>query len=143
MSGSSISEAVRKRVREQAGNRCGYCLAPQRLVFGWLEIEHLVPQSHGGSDEESNLWLACSFCNNYKNDQIDGLDVETSQRVRLYDPRRDRWLEHFAWSEDGVSVIGRTPSGRVTVACLQMNNSIAVMVRRGWVSVGWHPPVET
>ena len=143
MSGSTISDAVRDRIFAQAGNRCGYCRAPQHLVYGWLEIEHIDPQSHGGSDDESNLWLACRFCNNYKNDQIDGIDVETSQRVRLFDPRRERWLDHFVWSADGIRVVGCTPVGRVTVACLQMNNSIAVMVRRGWVSSGWHPPVET
>jgi len=130
------------RVRTEAGDRCGYCRAPQRLILGWLEIEHLIPHSLGGSDDESNLWLACRMCNNYKNDQIDGIDVETSQRIRLFDPRRDRWADHFAWSADGVRVIGRTPSGRVTVACLQMNNRIALVVRETWVSVGWHPPAD-
>jgi 5-methylcytosine-specific restriction endonuclease McrA len=54
---SSIPEAVRSRVRERAGHRCGYCLAPQHLVLGWLEIEHIIPQGAGGTDEEENLWL--------------------------------------------------------------------------------------
>ena len=64
-----MDEEVRTRVRSQAGDRCGYCLAPQRLVLGWLEIEHIIPQAQGGSDEEDNLWLACRLCNNYKNAQ--------------------------------------------------------------------------
>jgi hypothetical protein len=140
VSSSSIPEAVRARVREQAGHRCGYCLAPQRHVLGWLEIEHIIPQARGGSDDEDNLWLGCRLCNNYKSNQLDGLDPETGQRVRLFDPRRQRWAEHFAWSEDGTRILGQTACGRATVLCLQLNNPIAVMVRREWVSVGWHPP---
>jgi len=48
MSGSDITEAVRQRVRAATGERCGYCLSPQRLVMGQLEIEHLVPRARGG-----------------------------------------------------------------------------------------------
>ena len=143
MSGPSISEKVGRNVFTQAGDRCGYCLAPQHLVLGWLEIDHLIPRALGGSDDESNLRIACIFCNNYKNDQTEGIDVETSVLVPLFDPRHDQWVEHFVWSPDGVRVIGRTPTGRVTVECLRMNNSIAVRVRRSWVAAGWHPPVET
>lgn len=69
MSGSDVTEAVRQRVREVAGKRCGYCLSPQRLVMSQLEIEHLIPRARGGSDEEANLWLSCSLCNRYKGTQ--------------------------------------------------------------------------
>jgi hypothetical protein len=43
MSEGYISVALRGRVRAAAGDRCGYCLSPQRLVLGQLEIEHLLP----------------------------------------------------------------------------------------------------
>ncbi|MGV3724780.1 MAG: HNH endonuclease [Actinomycetota bacterium] len=58
-----IPNAVRERVRSAARDRCGFCLAPQRQVYGWLEIEHIVPKAAGGTDDEDNLWLACDFCN--------------------------------------------------------------------------------
>lgn len=70
MSSGWISDTVRQRVRDQAGNRCGYCLSPQRLVMGWLEVEHTIPQARGGSDDEDNLWLSCRLCNGYKGTQI-------------------------------------------------------------------------
>ncbi len=38
-------------------------------------------------------------------------------------------------------IIGKTPCGRATVIALQLNNWIAVMVRREWIAAGWHPPV--
>src|SRR5258708_6673374 len=99
MSARHVSEDVRKSVRSQAADRCGYCLSPQHLVMGWLEIEHIIATARGGSDDESNLWLACRLCNGYKGDQLNGFDVETGQWVRLFDPRRQRWPDHFAWSE--------------------------------------------
>jgi len=40
---SNISEAVRERVRERAGNRCEYCLSHQNYVMGRLQIDHIQP----------------------------------------------------------------------------------------------------
>lgn len=59
MARAYIPAEVDRRVRATAQNRCGYCLSPQHLVMARLEIEYLVPISQGGSNEESNLWLAC------------------------------------------------------------------------------------
>lgn len=138
----SIPEETRKRVRAQAGNRCGYCRSPQHLVLGMLEIEHITCKATGRSDDEDNLWLACRLCNSYKGTQADGLDPETRLRVPLFNPRLQKWSDHFSWSDDGTRVLGRTPCGRVIVIALQMNNLISVMVRREWVAAGWHPPHE-
>ena len=140
MSAGYIPEKIRARVRNQAGDRCGYCLSPQALVLGLLEIEHIIPKAEGGSDEEDNLWQSCRLCNGFKGVQTQALDPETGQRVPLFDPRRQHWSEHFAWSEDGTQIVGTTPCGRATVIALQLNNLIAVMVRRAWVAAGWHPP---
>lgn len=140
MSPSRISRAVRTRIRAEAGNRCGYCLSPQQYVLGQLEIEHIIPKAAGGTDDEENLWLACRLCNNYKATQTRATDPLAGRRAALFNPRRQRWSRHFAWSDDGSRIIGRTASGRATVVALQLNNVIAVLVRRQWVSVGWHPP---
>jgi 5-methylcytosine-specific restriction endonuclease McrA len=140
VSDGHIPADVRQRVRARAGERCGYCLSPQRLVLGWMEIEHIIPTARGGADDESNLWLSCRMCNGYKGAQVDGPDPETGGRVPLFDPRRQRWEDHFKWSEDGTQILGRTACGRASVVTLQLNNVIAVMVRREWVAAGWHPP---
>jgi hypothetical protein len=62
--------------------------------------------------------------------------------VRLFNPRRQHWSEHFAWSDDGTLIIGLTPCSRATIEALQMNNPRIVYTRRRWVSVGWHPPTD-
>lgn len=133
-------ETQRERLRVQTHNRCGYCLAHQDYVPWVLEIDHIVPKAKGGSDDEENLWLACHTCNLYKSSQTHGRDPMTGRRVKLFNPRQQKWQQHFAWSEDGTHVVGRTVCGRATVIALNLNNLISVTVRRNWVTAGWHPP---
>jgi len=64
----------------------------------------------------------------------------TDAQVSLFNPRTQNWAEHFTWSIEGTQIEGLTPVGRATVVTLQLNNVIAVMVRREWRSAGWHPP---
>ena len=70
---------VERRVRVTGRNRCGYCLSPQHLVMARLEIEHIIPLAKKGSNNESNLWLACPLCNRYKSDKMTGIDPETGE----------------------------------------------------------------
>lgn len=140
MSTAYISKRLENRIRQQAGERCGYCRSHQRYVLGLLEIDHIIPVARGGTNNEENLWLACRLCNSYKGTQIDGVDLVTGQTVKLFNPRQQRWSEHFAWREPGDQILGLTACGRVTVTALQLNNVLAVTVRRAWISAGWHPP---
>jgi hypothetical protein len=107
-----------------------------------LEIEHIMPKACGGTDDEGNLWLACRLCNSAKGAQTHGRDPETGRRVRLFNPRRQKWSRHFRWSDDEVYIIGRTACGRATVVALKLNNEIALTVRQNWIKAGWHPPAQ-
>jgi hypothetical protein len=140
MSRTAISAALRQRVAETARFRCGYCLTSQRVIGPLLEIDHLIPEARGGSSEETNLFLACPLCNGHKGDRLSAVDPDTQLVVALFNPRTDRWSDHFAWAEGGVVIKGRTPIGRATVDALVMNHPNMVATRRLWVLVGWHPP---
>ncbi len=140
MTSRGISEAAIARIRAAAENRCGYCLTPQRFAMQVLEIEHITPRAAGGTDDEENLWLACRLCNNAKGVKTHGDDPVTGRRVRLFNPRTQKWRRHFYWSDDGVRLMGRTTCGRATVEALNLNNEIALVVRQNWVNAGWHPP---
>jgi hypothetical protein len=107
-----------------------------------LEIDHLFPEAHGGTSDESNLWLACPMCNGHKSDRINAVDPETEVTVALFNPRAEQWSDHFEWVEGGTVIRGKTPTGRATVAALQMNHPDVVSARKLWVSVGWHPPAN-
>jgi hypothetical protein len=69
-----------------------------------------------------------------------GVDSLSGEATPLFDPRRQHWVDHFRWIEEGTQIEGVTPCGRVTVVALQLNNVLAVSVRRAWVRAGWHPP---
>jgi hypothetical protein len=132
---------VARRVREAARHRCGYCLSPQHLVMARLEIEHIIPRSKGGTDDEANLWLSCPICNGHKSDRTHAIDPDTGMMVPLFNPRLDSWFEHFRWTDDGLRIVGLTPVGRATVAALRLSDDPdALEVRSYWVLAGWHPP---
>ncbi|MBY0524989.1 MAG: HNH endonuclease [Gemmataceae bacterium] len=106
-----------------------------------LQIEHIIPRAKGGRDGESNLWLACPICNGHKSDKTASADPETGETVPLFNPRLQAWTEHFRWAEDGIRIIGLTPTGRATVSALHLSDDPdALEVRSNWVLAGWHPP---
>jgi hypothetical protein len=135
-----ISARTRERVARAALYRCGYCLTSQRVIGPLLEIDHIVPEAHGGTSHERNLWLACPLCNSHKADRVQALDPATGVPVRFFNPRGDRWSDHFEWAEGGAVIVGTTAIGRTTVAALQMNDPELVAARRLWIIAGWHPP---
>lgn len=137
---SRISPKIRKQIREEAKDRCGYCLSPQYLVPIIFEIEHIIPISAGGTDDEENLWLACGACNSFKHAKTHGTDPQTKRKVRLFNPRKQSWKRHFEFSSDSTQIIGKTACGRATVKALKLNNERSIKMRKLWASVGWFPP---
>src|SRR4051812_5802179 len=87
MSRPHIPSELDRQVRAVAGDRCGYCLSPQYLVMARLQIEHIRPRAHGGTDDESNLWLSCPICNGHKSDKVEAVDPDTGTTVTLFNPR--------------------------------------------------------
>lgn len=85
----TIPVRMNRRIRAAAQNRCGYCLSPHHLVMARLEVEHIIPLALGGTDDESNLWLACPICNGHKSDKIAAVDPDSGEVQRLFNPRTD------------------------------------------------------
>jgi len=123
----------------RARGRCEYCHTPDGFVPGSFAVEHIVPRSIGGKTTLANLALSCPACNGHKYNKVEGSEPLTSQRVRLFNPRKQRWSDHFTWSHDFTLIIGLTPIGRATVETLQMNQQKMVNLRRLLVLAGLHP----
>lgn len=140
MSRSRVTRALRQQVSVEARYRCGYCLTASSITGTPMEIDHIVPESLGGPTIRENLWLACSMCNDHKGNRIAAPDPYTGEIVRLFDPRRQVWSDHFTWSVEGDQIIGKTPTGRATIVAVRLNRVEIVEARRGWVMAGWHPP---
>ena len=108
-------------VRRRAGNRCEYCLLRQEDSDFTHHVEHVVAKQHGGSDEPTNLALACHRCNLRKGPNLTGIDPFTNDVALLFHPRRDQWDDHFRLR--GVRIEGITTTGRATVQVLAMNDA--------------------
>ena len=142
MSRRRISLALQKKIRGQARFRCGYCLTSETLIGMKMEFEHLAPIAAGGETREENLWLACRRCNEFKGIQTHTFNPETGANIPLFNPRTQKWNEHFQWSANGTEILDISPIGRATIIALKLNNEIILVSRRLWVSVGWFPPED-
>ena len=73
---------TRHHVRQRAGHRCEYCqLTEAQSPVVKLQIEHILPRKHGGSDDPANLALACIDCNLHKGANLTGINPETGRVV--------------------------------------------------------------
>lgn len=134
-----IPSTYRNAVFARAAECCEYCLSPAAWSPEIFEIEHIFPLGAGGITELSNLAYACPACNRYKRNQQVTQDPETGQAVSLFNPRSQVWQTHFTWSEDLLSIIGVTPTGRATVDALKMNRRAVQRFRFALVAIGQHP----
>lgn len=134
----TITKPQRRFVHERAGGCCEYC----RLAFSSgtvaFHVDHIIPIKHDGSDDVTNLCLACYHCNAYKSHDLTGFDPETGDVSRLYHPREQIWNEHFTIQAD-MQIDGLTPEGRTTVRVLQINLEERVKTRQLLAEIGEYP----
>ena len=134
---SHISPELRRLVIDRAGHCCEYCLLNQQDNFLAFEIDHIIAEKHRGPTVENNLCLSCSYCNAYKGSDIASLDPKNDELSRLFNPRTQRWSDHFKL--DGGFIEPLTPEGRVTAFLLRMNHEMQVMERTMLIAQGRYP----
>ncbi len=123
-----IGSQTRTQVRERAQNACEYChLHQDDSPLAVLHVEHIIPRTHGGTDDLDNLALACIDCNLHKGTNLTGIDPQTNEVTQLFHPRRQEWDEHFRLQ--GVDLVGKTATGRTTIRVLNMNSEDQVALR--------------
>lgn len=125
-------------IARRAHHRCEYCRAPQEVAAIQYHLEHIIPESLGGTDEPENLALACPTCNAHKSNHVLGRD-DAGVEHPLFHPRRDRWHDHFEFDAATCQVKGRTPKGQGTVNRLRLNAAMQVAGRKHWVELGLYP----
>ena len=130
-----MDPALKRKVRERAGDRCEYCRLrqvhePKRR----FHTEHIIAKRHRGGDDLENLALACALCNVLKGSDLASLDPDTNRLTRLFHPRQDRWSEHFRM--EGPRVLGLTDVGRTTVWLLDMNCEVRLGLRTLLLELG-------
>jgi hypothetical protein len=138
MSETYISADLRRLVVERASKCCEYCFISQADSFLPFEIDHIISEKHRGKTNADNLCLSCPDCNAYKGSDIGSIDPETGQLTFLYNPRTQKWSDHFHM--DGIIIQPLTPEGRVTVLLLQINHPDRIAERNVMAQLGRYPP---
>jgi hypothetical protein len=126
---------VRQVARLRARDACEYCLHP---TTGQFEIDHIIPAglwpnysagrlhatiqpipARRGPDHLDNFAWSCPFCNLGKHQHV--THRVGDETVRLFDPRRDTWSEHFTFLNNYLFIVGITPVGAATQRALGFN----------------------
>jgi 5-methylcytosine-specific restriction endonuclease McrA len=126
---------VRLVVQARAADACEYCLMPTNTQF---HVDHIIPRARwsayasgalfvppepepAGPDHLVNFAWSCPFCNHGKGDQVSG---RMGRRLYpLFNPRRQRWDEHFLLAEGYLLIVGTTEIGQATERALRFNDS--------------------
>src|SRR5262245_63272033 len=133
-----MERALEELVWQRANRCCEYCQMPQEFEDLVFQIDHVIAISHGGPTQASNLCLACFSCNSFTGTNLAGIDPKTKKVVTLFNPRRHKWVRHFHW--DGPVLLGRTPTGRTTIATLRINLNHRIATRQALIDEGVFPP---
>ncbi len=109
-----MDAALRGALR-RAEARCEYCHLPERFATLRFQQDHVIALKHRGPTVLENLAWSCADGNAHKGSDLTGLDPTTGRLERLFNPRTDRWAEHFQWN--GAELIGMTAMGRGRWRC--------------------------
>lgn len=92
---------------------------------------------HRGETVADNLCLSCLDCNRAKGSDFGSFDPETEYVTLLFNPRTQKWKDHFRL--DGGRIIPISPEGRVTVFVLDLNAEMRVRARQTLLEAGLYP----
>jgi hypothetical protein len=140
MSTTYISAELRRSVVDRADRICEYCRIHEDDTFFGCHIDHVISEKHGGATEADNLALACTFCNLHKGSDIGSLTAD-QVLTRFFNPRTDRWSEHFALVSTIIEPL--TPIGEVTARIFEFNSSERLLERQALIAVGRYPRAES
>jgi hypothetical protein len=133
---SYVSAELRRAVEERADGACEYCLIHQRDTYVGCHVDHIIAEKHGGRTELDNLAFACAVCNRAKGTDIASLVRGGSQPVRLFNPRIDRWDDHFRLDLHGFEIVPLTNIGVATATLLKFNEVERLLERKSLVLIG-------
>jgi hypothetical protein len=134
---SYVSPALRRLVELRAEDLCEYCLIHADDTFLGCQMEHIISEKHGGQTVDTNLALACVFCNRAKGSDIGTLSPRTGNLCRLYNPRNDRGSEYFRLDRDRI--VGINEIGEATAAMLAFNHPDRILERAELAKVNRYP----
>lgn len=134
---SHVPGFLRRIVVARAHGLCEYCLVHEADAFFTHQIEHIVSEKHGGLTVEADLAYSCVLCNRFKGSGIASISHRTRQLCRFFNPRTDRWGDHFRL--DGVRIEPISDIGEVTVWIFELNRLHRRLEREALQRTGRYP----
>jgi hypothetical protein len=135
-----ISVELRRQVAERAHSLCEYCLIHESDTFYGCHVDHIISEKHGGLSTFDNLAYACALCNQAKGSDIGSLAMESNALTRFFNPRIDRWSDHFHLAS--FAIVHQTMIGDVTARILGFNARERIMERVLLNRFGRYPSPE-
>ncbi|MFN0213272.1 MAG: HNH endonuclease [Saprospiraceae bacterium] len=131
----SIPEVLRLEVAKRSQYRCEYCCVPERMLATTFHVDHIRSLKHDGNTELDNLAFACPHCNQNKgSDVATFLDENNDETVRLFNPRKDGWNQHF--EVNSGEIIPKTAIGAATIKILEINQVERIIFRKALIEAG-------
>ncbi|MBD2181732.1 HNH endonuclease [Planktothrix sp. FACHB-1355] len=137
MSRPYLSPELRKFIAQRADCLCEYCLISETDRPSGCQIDHIISLKHGGETIAENLAYSCLYCNLNKGTDLGSIIWRTGELVRFFNPRRDRWSEHFRL--EGATIQPLTDIGEVTERIFQFNYSDRLLERQLLINVNRYP----
>lgn len=82
MARKPISKRLRYKILFRDGHTCQYC--GKSAPDAELQIDHIIPVAHGGTNDENNLLAACFDCNLGKRTDAAGKGAYWPQHIVLW-----------------------------------------------------------
>ena len=119
----------RQPLREDFWWSCAYCSITEMEASGIaFEIDHYLPQSHGGSDNYDNLMYSCDICNRKKSSWLSDSTARSLGihviRVDEEDPR-----DHIGLGDNGISLLPKTKTGEHNIRLFDLDGRRMSIVR--------------
>jgi hypothetical protein len=130
-----IPDTLRRLVATRADFRCEYCRIPEIGTFYAFQIDHITSLKHGGTTTEDNLAYACTLCNRNKGTDLGTRLEKNGPIIRFFDPRKDKWFEHFDFIEDGL-IVAKSGIGEATIKVFGINHADSLIERRLLIASG-------
>jgi hypothetical protein len=102
-------------------------------------VDHIVSEKHNGPTHENNLAYSCLYCNLNKGTDLGSFIRGTQKLVRFFNPRSDRWSDHFELRRADFEIIPLTKIGEVTVRIFAFNTRERKLERRALHLAGRFP----
>lgn len=132
-----INQDLRRLVANRSDRLCEYCLIHEQDTAFGCAVDHIISLKHGGGTTADNLAYACVFCNRSKGSDIGSIIWRTQEFTRFYNPRSDRWPNHFQLQNSTIEP--KTDIGEATARILGFNDDNRLLERQVLIERGKYP----